>query len=48
MNIEISSPKGIFLWLIIENVQEVMHDLITNRRGRVDLVVDEKNRFGKF
>lgn len=25
-----------------------MHDLITNRRGRIDLVSDEKHRFGKF
>lgn len=39
MNIEIITPNSV--------MQVIMNDLISIRRGHIEMVQDDKNRFGK-
>ena len=39
MDLEISSPR--------DKQNEVIHDLIASRRGRIVEIIEEKNHFGK-
>ena len=53
VDMTISSPKGkIIIYIIFTNYsleysKDIMNELITMRRGRVDMMQEEKDRFGK-